>query len=102
MKALIFEGIDIKEKIREVLEEKDMKMKLYDEFEKIICSKFNLINTKRENDINNNNLIDIENSVKEIAKNELMNKVNEKEFKEKISNIEEQLNEKTNDLRAIK
>ena len=103
LKKAKIEGIDIKEKIREVLEEKDMKMKLYDEFEKIMCSKFNLINTKKENDINNNNnLIDIENSVKEIAKNELMNKVNEKEFKEKISNIEDQLNEKTNDLIEIK
>ena len=104
LKKAKIEGIDIKEKIREVLEEKDMKMKLYEEFEQILCSKFNLINTKKENDINNNNnnLIDIENSVKEIAKNELMNKVNEKEFKEKISNIEEQLNKKTNDLIEIK
>ena len=104
LKKAKIEGIDIKEKIREVLQEKDTKMKLYEEFEQILCSKFNLINTKKENDINNNNnLIDIENSVKEIiSKNELMNKVNEKEFKEKISNIEEQLNKKTNDLIEIK
>ena len=97
------DGIDIKDKIREVLQEKDMKMKLYEEFEQIMCSKFNLINTKNgEKKEENNNLIDIENSVKEMAQNELMKKVDEKEFKEKITDIEEQLNKKTNDLVEMK
>ena len=102
LKKAKIDDIDIKEKIREVLQEKDMKMKLYEEFEQILCLKFNFVNTKKESDINNNNLIDIENSVKEISKNELMKKVDETEFKEKISNIEEQLNKKTNDLIEIK
>ena len=37
-----------------------------------------------------------------MAQNELMKKVDEKEFKEKITDIEEQLNKKTNDLVEMK
>ena len=39
--------IGIKEKIKEVFQDKDMKMKLYEEFEQIMCSIFNLTKEKK-------------------------------------------------------
>jgi hypothetical protein len=71
-----------------------MKMKLYEEFEQIMCSKFNLTSEKkkdkkRETPSSSN----IENTVKEIIKNE---------FGEKVKNIENRLNEKIKDLNQTK
>jgi len=97
---------DLKEKIKSVLQEKDIKMMLFEEFEKIICSKYNLDNNnnKKEDKMEDleNNLSKVENSLKDLMNNELKEKVSGKEFNEKIKNIEEQLNKKSNDLNAIK
>ena len=87
--------IDFKEKIKEYLQDKDIKMKLYEEFEQIMCSKFNLT---KEND----NLINIKNSIKELNQKEIMEKADKTDFNEKLKNIEEQLKDKTNDLNNIK
>jgi surface protein len=95
---------DFKEKIKSILQEKDIKMMMFEEFEKIICSKYNLDNNKKEDkkeDIQNN-LLKVENSLKDLMNNELKEKVSGKEFNEKIKNIEEQLNKKSNDLDNIK
>ena len=95
---------DLKEKIKLVLQEKDIKMMLFEEFEKIICSKFNLDNNKKEdkNEELENNLSKVENSLKDLMNVKLNEKVSGKEFDEKIKNIEEQLNKKSNDLDNIK
>ena len=61
---------DIKEKIIGILQENDIKMKLFEEFEKIIFSKYNLDNNKNKDE---------------------KNKIN---FNEKLKSIEEKLIEK--------
>jgi hypothetical protein len=72
---------DVKEKIIEALQENDIKMKLFEEFEKLMCSKYSLDNHKNQN------------KIKEDDKTE---------FNEAIKSIEEKLNEKVIDLDNIK
>ena len=96
---------DLKEKIKAILQEKDIKMMLFEEFEKIICSKYNLDNNNKKDDKKEDlekNLSKVENSLKDLMNNELKEKVNGKEFNEKIKNIEEQLFKESNDLDNIK
>ena len=77
--------MDIKDKIKEILQDKEIRMSLYNEFEKIICSKFNLTQeTKKEKTVG-------ESSESNIS-----------EFNKKLKNIEEKLDEKNNDLNKIK
>ena len=76
---------DIKDKMKEILQDKEIRMSLYKEFEEIMCSKFNLN--------------------KEMKKGEKKEKINESnisEFNKKLKNIEEQISIKTNDLINIK
>jgi len=71
-----------------------MKMKLYEEFEQIMCSKFNLIKEKKEDKKGeSSSSSNIENRVKEKIQNE---------FGEKVKNIENKLNEKIKDLNQTK
>jgi len=94
LKKIKNNDVDLKEKIKEVFQDKDMKMKLYEEFEQIMCSKFNLTKEKKEDKKGETyNSSNIENTVKEIIKNE---------FGEKVNNIENKLNERINDLNQIK
>ena len=77
--------LDIKDKIKEILQDKEIRMNLYKEFEQIICSKFNLTKeTKKEKTVG-------ESSESNIS-----------EFNKKLKNIEEKLDEKNNDLHKIK
>ena len=47
LKKIKNNDVDFKEKIKEVFQDKDMKMKLYEEFEQIMCSIFNLTKEKK-------------------------------------------------------
>ena len=91
---------DIKEIIKEVIQEKDLKMELFQEFERIICKNYKLTAKDKKEDFENN-LIKDENSHKEFGNIELIEK-DEKQFNKKIQIIEENLNKTTNDLENIK
>ena len=86
--------VDLKGKMKEILQDKNIKMKLYEEFEQIICSKFHLSNEiKKDKKEATNTLNNIESTVKKIAQTE---------FNEKIKDIEEKIKIKTNELNKIK
>ena len=74
---------NMEEKIKEVIYEKDIKNKLFEEFEQIICNKYNLKNNKKEE--NEEDLIKVKNSINELMDVKLMEKVDGKEFNEKKS-----------------
>ena len=103
LKKIRNNDIDLKGKMKELLQDKEIKTKLYEEFEQIICSKFHLTSeTKKEKKEESNTLTDIENTVKKIAKTEINKKVDEKKFNEKIKDIEDKINKKANEINKIK
>ena len=70
--------------MKEILQDKDIKMKLYEEFEQIICSKFHLTNEiKKDKKEDTNTLINIENTVKKLLRPNLMKKLMRKNFMKK-------------------
>ena len=87
--------VDLKGKMKEILEDKEIKKKLYEEFEQIICSKFKLTSeTKKDKKEESNTLANIETTVKKIAQSEINKKVDEKKFNEKIKDIEDKIKKK--------
>lgn len=79
---------DIKDKMKEILKDKELRMSLYNEFEQIMCSKFNL---SKETKKGNKEKTPSENSETTIS-----------EFNKKLRNIEEKFKEKTNDINKIR
>jgi len=71
--------------MKEILQDKEIRMCLYKEFEEIMCSKFNL-----------------NKEIKKGKKSEEINELKISEFNKRLKNIEEQINIKTNDLINIK
>ena len=81
-------NVDIKDKMKEILKDKELRMSLYNEFEQIMCSKFNL---SKETKKGNKEKTPSENSETTIS-----------EFNKKLRNIEEKFKEKTNDINKIR
>jgi len=91
---------NMEEKIKEVIYEKDIKNKLFEEFEQMICDKYNLKNNKKEE--NEEVLIKVKNSINELMDIKLTEKVDGKQFNEKIKNIEDEFNKKIDNLNNMK
>ena len=97
------DDISIKDKVKEVLEDKEIKNKLLEELEKIIDIKYvekeenqNKVEKKKESQI----LEKVENEINEIKK-EILEKVDEKLI-EKINNIKEEYNIMMEELNNLK
>ena len=103
LKKIKNNDLDLKGKMKEILQDKDIKMKLYEEFEQIICSKFRLTSeTKKDKKEESNTLTNIETTIKKITQSEINKKVDEKKFNEKIKDIEDKINKRKNEINKIK
>ena len=91
---------DIKKIIKEVIFDKEIKLKLFEEIEQFFLSKYNLNNIPKEKNENLQNIEKLENNII----NKVKNTINDKEVKinNQIINIEKQLKENINYLNNIK
>lgn len=98
--------MNIKERIKEVIEDKDLKIKLLKEFEGMISNKYikkEEINEKSKIDKNENIKNNIMDKVKKIINEKLIIiKDDEIKFKEKIKKLEKELCIKYEEINKIK
>ena len=88
--------MDLEDKIKQILDDKEIKMKLFEEFEQLIDKKYM---KKEENNMQENLEEKDENEIKD-NKSEFTEKLEEK-FEEKINSIKEEFNQKMNELNNL-
>ena len=101
-------NLNLSEKIKEILQDENIKDKLFKEFEEKI-SKTYIKKEKEENqhnkdDKDNNKLISekVEESINKIINEKLVNKVDEKVFKESLNKIKKDIEKQVNTINDMK
>ena len=94
---------EIKDKIKEIIFDKDIKSKLFEEMEKLLLSKYNLNNTpkdKNEKENENENEKNLEDKIVEKVQNVVNNK--EEKLNNQIVNLQKQIKDNIHYLNNLK
>ena len=91
-KESVIKEADIKNIVKEIIFDKDIKLKLFEEMEQILLAKYNFNNLPKSNDVQNEIINKIQNEVN----------VKEQKINEQIINIEKQLKQNVEYLKNLK